>query len=219
MANGSLPPGFNLQTLLKRLEAATSRLEDIAVATTPHAVLDSAPVASSAGAAANGGAKDSAPALTVSSPAAAATSLTLSAYQGLIDGALAAYVTASEAIGDVVAQQVRVIWLYISYNQWLMMRAREQANLVKQAFLAQHDFLRAAQACKKPSSMQDPALLALLKDTQTALESAQNVKETDRARKFQAHLSVVNEGIPALGWVMVVRLLFSIGECAFVDIS
>lgn len=53
--------------------------------------------------------------------------------------------------------------------------------------------------------MQDPGLMALLKDTQTALEAVQNVKETDRARKYQAHLSVVNEGIPGLGWVMVVR--------------
>lgn len=86
----------SLSTLIKRLEAATSRLEDIALTQTP-APRAGAAVASST----------SVPAV-VSAPApdVVVVSPSVGAFQDVIDGALANYLKLSEGVGGLVAEQV-----------------------------------------------------------------------------------------------------------------
>jgi len=55
---------------------------------------------------------------------------------------------------------------------------------------------------KKPS---DAALQDLLKPTSELISQAQDFREKHRSKKeVFNHLSAISEGIPALGWVMMV---------------
>lgn len=104
MNSGTVIPSSgvgSLSTLLKRLEAATSRLEDIALAqqppstTAPHHHAAHSTTAASA---------PSAPAvLEVAVPPS------VKAFEELIDGALAKYLALSKELRGLVAAQVRVL--------------------------------------------------------------------------------------------------------------
>lgn len=80
-----------------------------------------------------------------------------------------------------------------------------QADQVANGFDAQKDFVRLASACTKlPSSA--PEYQDLIGPTQTALMAVIEAKEKNRAAKESNQLTVVSEGIPALGWVTLVSL-------------
>ncbi|KAK9893444.1 hypothetical protein P389DRAFT_156183 [Cystobasidium minutum MCA 4210] len=178
------PSLHTLGTLLKRLEAATSRLEDIAIAQQSQQLIGNVPGPS-------GGQQQS----TATAPAAAAPStagaaaggsgsdaqedIKVKAFQELIDGPLKKYGELSSDIGGLVA---------------------EQAKQVVNCFAAQLDFVQAATKCKQiPPS--DPSFMTLLGPTQQALMKVTEIKESNRASKQFNHLSEVAEGIPALAWV------------------
>lgn len=73
-------------------------------------------------------------------------------------------------------------------------------------FQAQRDFVRLASACTKlPTSA--PEYQELIAPTQSALLAVIDVKEKNRASKENNQLTVVSEGIPALGWVTLVSPL------------
>lgn len=77
-----------------------------------------------------------------------------------------------------------------------------QAQQVLNGFTAQRAYIQLAAACKKPSS---PASYeTIIKPTQQALMAVIDYKEKNRASKESNQLTVVAEGIPALGWVMAV---------------
>lgn len=76
----------------------------------------------------------------------------------------------------------------------------EQAQLVKSAFAAQHEFLVLAASCKQPS--QD-ALPSYFKKTAEKICAIQDFKDKHRTSKFLNHLSAIAESIPALGWISV----------------
>lgn len=103
----------NLTTLIKRLEAATSRLEDLTTASAGQQVVQAQSEQAAAVAAASGpttgqpmtGTGSSAPA---SAAPAAPESPAFAAYEELRDGQVKSFVEAAEAVGGIVAKQVRV---------------------------------------------------------------------------------------------------------------
>lgn len=103
-----------------RLEAATSRLEDIALAQhsqgvataqLPAGIANGSSSSSSAPVAPNAPSPPKAPAAPTA-PAEAQDAPAVQAYRDLIDGPLGKYLTASQDLGDLVAQQVRtIVWM------------------------------------------------------------------------------------------------------------
>ena len=93
-----------------------------------------------------------------------------------------------------------------SLQQWIDLSAKvggdvaAQANLVKAAFDAQREFVVLASKAKQPAQSDLPSLLQA---TSTAIGEIQSFREAQRRSKQFNHLSMVSEGIPALGWVTV----------------
>lgn len=79
-----------------------------------------------------------------------------------------------------------------------------QSDLLAGAFSAQQDYIALAAACTKLSPT-SPAFAAALGPTQKALMGAVDLKDKNRASKDYNALTMVAEGIPALGWVTLVR--------------
>lgn len=79
-----------------------------------------------------------------------------------------------------------------------------QAGLVAKLFSAQRDYLVAASSCAKPAGG-SAVIGELLMPTTQALKAVTEVRESGRERKLQNHLATVSEGVPALGWVTIVR--------------
>ncbi|KAH2937982.1 hypothetical protein KXW15_000585 [Aspergillus fumigatus] len=163
----------NLTTLIKRLEAATSRLEDMAMSLDdPHSPKHvgsatatpepTAPV----------------PVNTVAPPAPpAAPSLPpqIEDFDALINGDVRSFVDLGEKIGGLVA---------------------EQSKAVLQAFEAERTYLYVSTKARKPEP-QPPELMTALHN---ASDTINNIRESNRASPLFNHLSAVAEGIVALGW-------------------
>ncbi|KAJ3024579.1 UNVERIFIED_CONTAM: F-actin-capping protein subunit alpha, partial [Siphonaria sp. JEL0065] len=151
MSNGMA----DLTTVLKRLEAATERLEEIVAGKGGRVVPSGTP-------AVNG------------SPLVAA-------YDALIEGHVKPVVAKAAALGGLLAAQ---------------------AEHVAAAFEAQRVFVGVAAKAAKPRAADLPSLL---KNTQVALANVVEVRDAKNARADPLfnHLSLVAEGIPALGWVAV----------------
>ncbi|CAD6890468.1 unnamed protein product [Tilletia laevis] len=185
----------NLSTLLKRLEAATSRLEDIALASggTPGAHSTSTPNAA-IGAAVAGGAPPPPP----PPPPPPAAPAAPEAQQ--------------EAPPSVVAWDENVapaLQKYVDISNGLEGPVQKQAAKVSTLFTALRDLLFAAAACKRPTPSgtaitTSPAFLALLKPLQDALVEISAIRDDRKVdRKWLNHLSTVAEGAPAAGWIAV----------------
>ncbi|CAO1617062.1 unnamed protein product [Sympodiomycopsis kandeliae] len=177
----------SIATILKRLEAATSRLEDLAA--TPsggdHNAGIGAPYGS--GVASSTSAATLAP--SASGPVAAAESEpadspAVSAWDDYLDHQLKEYVELSEKVGGLVATQ---------------------AQKVLSTFAAQRKLIQIASASAKPSGgASSPVFANLLKPLQEPLMAVTEIRESNRAEKVLFnHLSAVSEGIPAVGWVAV----------------
>ncbi|KAI8818196.1 adenylate cyclase associated N terminal-domain-containing protein [Fimicolochytrium jonesii] len=150
-----------LASLIKRLETATQRLEEVAARPPKAHPTTSSSTDSSSGAPAGG------------------SHAAITAFDDLVSGPFAAYLTASNALGDLVQQQ---------------------AGHVKEALAAQRALIQVAVLSKKPDL---PTLQDLLKPTQGAIMKITELREKNRASQQYNHLSTVSEGIPALGWVVV----------------
>jgi adenylyl cyclase-associated protein len=62
-----------------------------------------------------------------------------------------------------------------------------------------------AAIAKKPD-MSSPTFAKLVEPTQKALMAITDIKDKNRGHQQFNHLSTVAEGIPAFGWIAVVRL-------------
>ncbi|CAJ0890143.1 6656_t:CDS:2, partial [Entrophospora sp. SA101] len=193
----------SLTTLIKRLEAATSRLEDLATTGSSNSTSkaatsrleDLATTGSS-----NSTSSTTAPASTTTIGGQQPTTTTLvtsttnnndndtknevkltpalSAYDELIEGPLKNFLELSKTIGGLV---------------------EDQSHAVKDIFIAQRDFIYIASQSKKPQTSE--TFVKLIKPTQQALEKVCEYRENNRPSPFFNHLSTVSEGIGALGWV------------------
>ncbi|RUS88919.1 hypothetical protein EGW08_003358 [Elysia chlorotica] len=101
------------------------------------------------------------------------------AYDAILSGKFATYLSLSNDIGGDV---------------------KTQAAIVKDAFDAQRAFLVVASKSKQP----DQAGLAdVLKPMAAKLQAVQELREKNRRSEYFNHLSALSESIPALGWVTV----------------
>ncbi|KAI0160414.1 adenylyl cyclase-associated protein [Xylariaceae sp. FL1272] len=187
----------NLVTLIKRLEAATTRLEDIASSTIelPHAV----PALSHSGATPPDFSNNDATPLPQPTSSAAPSPLPPAAadvpkenlpesveeFDAFIDHAVARYVQASNKLGGLIAQQ---------------------AAKVLDGFKLQRRFLLISTKAKKPNisvSAEMSVYQDLLKPINEALMAVGNIKESNRGSPVFSQLSAVSEGIMVLAWVTV----------------
>ncbi|CAL5871185.1 uncharacterized protein PFLUO_LOCUS5432 [Penicillium psychrofluorescens] len=170
MATGA--PMHNFTTLIKRLEAATSRLEDMAMAvedpSSPKSMGVSTPPAPAPPAPPKAAPSPTAPAADPIPPQ-------IQDFDALIKNDVQKFVNLGEKIGGLVA---------------------EQSKAVLQAFQAERTYLYVSTKAKKP----EPQPPELMTDLHKASDSINNIRESNRASPLFNHLSAVAEGIVALGW-------------------
>ncbi|GLH04033.1 Adenylyl cyclase-associated protein, partial [Gryllus bimaculatus] len=107
------------------------------------------------------------------------SNMSVPAFQEILNGPLASFLSTSAQIGDDVAAV---------------------AQLVKQAFQAQLQYLSLAASSGPPSMDQN---MKLLEPTSTQIRAIQDFREKHRGSQQFNHLSAVSESIAALGWVTV----------------
>ncbi|KAF2503084.1 adenylyl cyclase-associated protein [Lophium mytilinum] len=170
----------NLTTLIKRLEAATSRLEDIAATSVD-------PESTTANGS-NSSAVPPAPPMptvgsTSSSPAKPVVVLppSVEAFDTLLNTELKAWLDLSTKLGGVIDGQ---------------------AKAVKQAFDAQRVFLLVATKAKKPD-MGSPKYMDLLKDITQAMSKVSDVRQSNREPALKDPLSMVADGVDTLSWITI----------------
>ncbi|KAK2830622.1 hypothetical protein Q5P01_018553 [Channa striata] len=145
---GSQAVMAELANLVQRLEVAVGRLEAI-----------SGPGGSAGGSA--GG----------------AVSKYVEAYDVIISGPVAEYMSLSQKIGGDV---------------------QKHADMMKQGFSSQRQLLVTASTSQKPA---DAVLTTLLQPVSKAIQQVQTFREQNRSSPYFNHLSAVSESVPALGWV------------------
>lgn len=181
--------GQLLTNLLGRLEAATSRLEDIASSAVeiPQAVPNIQETLASPVADTSKGAPDAA-AATSAAPAAKAAAdepvpESVEEFDDFLKSSVAKYSKLSEALGGLIA---------------------EQAAMVAKGFQEERKFLLITSKAKKPnlSATDDmEAYQALLKPINESLMAVVNIKESNRGSDVSNQLSAVADGIMMLAWV------------------
>lgn len=182
----------NLTTLIKRLEAATSRLEDIASSAVeiPQAVPGiqetlASPIATSTKGVSN-----------APTPPAAVAAATGPA--GAADEPL------PESIEDFDLFLKNSVDRYAKLSQQLGGLIAEQATKVIQGFAEERKFLLISSKAKKPNlSASDDmeAYQALLKPINESLMAVVDIKESNRGSAVSNQLSAVADGIMMLAWV------------------
>ncbi|KAI9318919.1 adenylate cyclase associated N terminal-domain-containing protein [Dichotomocladium elegans] len=171
----------SLANLIKRLEVATTRLEDLAMSASSASAVS----ASSLGPAAPSvsSAPDAASPAAIPAPVAP-TDQTPAIIQKLDDAVspfLENYISLSKEIGDLV---------------------ETQAALVAEVFDAQKTIVHISVFAKKPE-MTSAIFMKLLEPIQKALSGVVSLKDQNRGHPLFNHISAVAEGIPALGWFTV----------------
>ncbi|KAI9799571.1 MAG: hypothetical protein M1825_004497 [Sarcosagium campestre] len=176
-------PGILLINLMNRLEAATSRLEDMAQPSqgdspTSHSTNGAAPHASAK-------APGQLPAASSVAPATRKVSeplpVSIESFDTLINQTVTRFVNLSDELGGVVA---------------------EQSSSVLRAFGAQRKILIIATRAKKPD-VKSSMYMEILTELQRQMGMVGDIRETNRASPLFNHLSAVSEGISALGWITV----------------
>lgn len=137
-----------LASLVQRLEVAVGRLESMS------------------GAGSSGG-----------ESAGGAVSAYVTAFDGIISGPVAEYLSLSQKIGGDV---------------------QKHADMMTKAFSSQRQLLVTASSSQKPS---DAVLTTLLQPVSSVIQQVQAFREQNRRSPQFNHLSAVSESVPALGWV------------------
>jgi adenylyl cyclase-associated protein len=182
-----------LTVLIRRLEAATSRLEDIAQSASsfehprnqPHGPAPApapAPVQSSSSVPNLATASRDALPPPPPTPAEASLPPTVAAMDGLIHDQLDAFKEASKGINPLV---------------------EEQATAIIKAFGYQRRFILASTKAKKPDLTNQQTVMALVSDFQHAMTEASDIHNTGRAGEFKDSLAMVSEGAGAFQWLLI----------------
>ncbi|WEW55896.1 suppressor of rasval19 [Emydomyces testavorans] len=162
----------NFTTLIKRLEAATSRLEDMASSiegpspsspAIPEAVQITPP--------------HSVPQQIALPPPPSVETLprSIEAFDELINNEVKPFVELAQKIGEPVA---------------------EQSKAVLEIFEAERKYLLVSTKAKKP----DPQPPELLTELHRASDEINSIRESHRPSPFFNHLSAVSEGVMSMGW-------------------
>ncbi|KAH9207735.1 adenylyl cyclase-associated protein-like protein [Leptodontidium sp. 2 PMI_412] len=165
----------NLTTLIKRLEAATSRLEDMAASSIDIQAINGAPTPAPTG---------PLPAPPVAKapepkPIQEALPESVEDFDAFIAGTVKKFVNLSDELGGPVA---------------------EQASSVLRAFAGQRKFILITTKAKKPD-MSSPVFMQLLKPLQDSITSVSELRDANRGSPVFNQLSAVSESIGVLAWV------------------
>lgn len=178
-----------LTHLLRRLEAATSRLEDIASsAFEPSSSANGSVSAATPGASTKP--SSSAPDLSAISQTNSASTVKLAAEP------LPAPITDMDAIME---NEVKT---FVGASKGLDPLVEEQAAAVAKGFADQRRFLMVTTKAKRPDP-QSQTFMDLLKDLQQDLGTAGDIKESNRGSPMKEHLAMVAEGISTLQWLVM----------------
>ncbi|TDL27574.1 hypothetical protein BD410DRAFT_740753 [Rickenella mellea] len=175
----------SLATIIKRLEAATSRLEDLTIAqgnTLPNRGDSTDDLGPSYGAPPAPPAPAPPPPAAVPAPAMAEVPQSVIAFdENVINGSLKKFVTLTNSFaGPPVVEQVQL--LEKSYSD------------VRKVILV-------ASACKKPDQKGFSELLAPLRETVGAIGRVSQARRKERT--WDIHLQFVAEAAPSVGWVEI----------------
>ncbi|XP_062291636.1 adenylyl cyclase-associated protein 1 [Scomber scombrus] len=107
-------------------------------------------------------------------------------------GAVSAYVEAFDVIVKGPLAQ------YVSLSQKIGGDVLKHADMMQQAFSSQRLLLIKASSSQKPS---DAVLTTLMQPVSKAIQQVQAYREQNRTSPLFNHLSAVSESVPALGWV------------------
>ena len=165
-----------LTSMIRRLEAATSRLEDIASVSIPNGAGD-API-QSVGGTVGGGPTAGGSTGTPTAPVESAPPV-IEAFDQLVNTELKNWLELSAIMGDVIGGQ---------------------SKAVEQAFAAERQFLVIANKAKKPD---DRNFMEFLKELQASIEKTDEFKQTNREEALKDPLSLVADGVGSLGWVSI----------------
>jgi adenylyl cyclase-associated protein len=186
-----------LTAILHRLEAATSRLEDMAASTIDLPKL-------------NGAAPTPAPTGPLPAPPTAsraseppkpipeALPASVEDFDTFIAGTVKKYVNLSDEVGGPIAEQVCQSGR-ISLGFGLI---EVQASSVFQAFAKQRKFILVTTKAKKPD-MSSPVFMQLLKPLQEMITAVSDIRDANRSNPLFNQLSAVSESIGVLAWVTV----------------
>jgi adenylyl cyclase-associated protein len=164
-----------LTSMVRRLEAATSRLEDIASSTLPNT-----------GDASNGASTEATPGVTATNTSTSTPKLVAESAPPAI-----------EAFDELVNSELKN-WLELSGKLGSVIEGQSKA--VEGAFAAQRQFLFIANKAKKPD---DRTLMELLKDLQASMEKTDEFRQSNRDLALKDSLSMVADGVGSLGWVTI----------------
>ncbi|KAK9431295.1 adenylate cyclase associated N terminal-domain-containing protein [Lipomyces doorenjongii] len=194
-------PGYNMVTLMKRLEAATSRLEDLTIFQT-QAIQSrglSTPTTLSEttipGSATPTPASTSTSTIATPAPAPAAVPASEPTPAPIVEELPASLKEYDEFIADHVSP-------FVELSKGIDPLIEEQAKYFAASIVAEREFLRIVSKSKKPAPS-SPVFLDLFKPITTQVELVQDLREKNRTSKFFNHLSTISEGGPGLGWVGV----------------
>lgn len=175
--------GYNIVTILKRLEAATSRLEDVSIYQEEVYKTSKGSAESSSKSKPDPAGPTSAPA--ISNPSALPIALVEKAkfvteFEKFVKDQIDPFVQSSETIDPQVGKA---------------------AQALKAAFDEQAKFLELVSRTKKPSNL-DPQFMQTLTPTNTKIEEISTLKNENRQSEFYNHLNTIGEGAPVLGWIV-----------------
>ncbi|KAK2801955.1 hypothetical protein FQN50_007511 [Emmonsiellopsis sp. PD_5] len=162
-------------TLIKRLEAATSRLEDMAVSLDGSGPISPAPGAATPSAAPESPKQASLPPPPPPPPVVEPAPVQVEDFDALINKEVKSFVDLGEQLGGLVAKQSKAFL---------------------RAFEAQRTWVSVSLKAKKPESPP----LELMAGLREASEEITNIKDANRPSHFFNHLSAVADGLVFLSW-------------------
>jgi len=180
-------PDNMLTTLIHRLEAATSRLEDIATSAASFDAPQTNGLAVPSGGLTSSASAPELPGLNKSVPTAPATPYTPLAPEQVAD------------LDEVMEQDVTK---FINASKELDPTISEQASAIGRAFQAQRQYVLMSTKAKKPD-MSSPAFATLISSLQHELGAVNDIKDSNRGSQYKDHLAMVSEGTGALQWIVM----------------
>ncbi|TVY56900.1 Adenylyl cyclase-associated protein [Lachnellula suecica] len=171
---------IELTAIIHRLEAATSRLEDMATSTEPPRLNGAAPTPAPTGP------LPAPPTISQTPPQPPKSVLetvpeSVEEFDKLLTGTVKKFVNLSDELGGAIA---------------------EQASSVLRAFASQRKFILVTTKAKKPD-MGSPQFQQLWKPIQEPATSVSDIRDANRGKPTYNQLSAVGESIAVLAWVTV----------------
>ncbi|CAK7891627.1 adenylyl cyclase-associated protein [[Candida] anglica] len=172
--------GYNIVTILKRLEAATSRLEDVTIFQAETGNQSKAPNAQKSINSNPTPASDADESVVVVVPEPTAKPKSIVEFQNFITDNIAPFVETSKGIDSIVG---------------------EAAGHLQKGFEAQLEFLNIASKTKKPD-FSNPRFMELLAPINQEIQKISEIQDANRKSEFYNHLSTLGEGAPVLAWIL-----------------